>query len=144
MLKQVVALLKPFLLLSEHHHRASQSSIRLADMAQEPFVMLEGPSSRDYFENILATQGINPPVAYNSKSMESVRSAVSNGFGFSLSVMRFDYKDIDNGSRVVSVPIEDDIKPLAIVLVRKQGAPQSTQIEKFSLFCEKYFNNALS
>jgi len=140
--RQVMTRLKPFLLLSEHHHRASQAAIKLSDMAQEPFVMFEGPSSRDYFESILSTQGIDPPVSYNSKSMESVRSAVSNGLGFSLSVMKLDQGDAYDGGRVVSVPIADDIKPLAIVLVRKQAAPASQQIEKFSLFCEEYFNSA--
>ena len=136
--RQVMARLKPFLLLNEHHPRASQSAIRLSDMAQEPFVMFEGPSSRDYFESILSTQGIAPPVSYNSKSMESVRSAVSNGLGFSLSVMKLDG---DNG-HVVSVPIADDIESLAIVLVRKQAAPVSAQIERFSSFCETYFKDA--
>jgi len=141
--RQVVAELKPFLILSEHHKRATQNVISLAEMAEEPFVMFEGPSSRDYFESILATQGIDPPVSYNSKSMESVRSAVSNGLGFSLSVMRLDHKDTYGGGHVVSVPIADDIDPLAIVLIRKQGASLSGQIENFSVFCEQYFNNQL-
>ena len=140
--RQVVARLKPFLLLSEYHHRASQAAIKLADMAQEPFVMFEGPSSRDYFESILSTQGIAPPVSYNSKSMESVRSAVSNGLGFSLSVMKLDHDGACDGGRVVSVPIADDINPLAIVLLRKQAAPVSAQIERFSSFCETFFKRA--
>jgi len=140
--RQVMTRLKPFLLLNEHHHRASQAAIKLSDMAQEPFVMFEGPSSRGYFESILSTQGIDPPVSYNSKSMESVRSAVSNGLGFSLSVMKLDHADACDGSRVISVPIADDINPLAIVLLRKQAAPVSTQIVRFSSFCETHFKRA--
>jgi len=139
--RKVVAQLKPFLLLSEHHPRASQSSIRLADMAQEPFVMFDGPSSREYFASILENHGINPPTSYNSKSMESVRSAVSNGLGFSLSVMKPNHLQNQEGASVVSVPISDDINPLAIVLVRKQGIALSTQLEKFSAFCERHFKN---
>ena len=140
--RHMVAQLKPFLLLNEHHHRASQASIKLADMAQEPFVMFDGPSSRNYFEDILSTHGINPPVSFNSKSMESVRSAVSNGLGFSLSVMRLEHDDTYDGGRVVSVPIADDIEPLVIVLVRRQAAVPSRQIDKFSSFCEAYFKNS--
>ncbi len=71
--------------------------------------------------------------------MESVRSAVSNGLGFSLSVMKLDHGGA--GGRVVSVPIADDINPLAIVLLRKQAAPVSVQIERFSSFCETYFKH---
>lgn len=101
--------------------------------------MFDGPSSRDYFEGIFAAQGINPPVSFNSKSMESVRSAVSNGLGFSLSVMNLDYSETYDGGRVVSVPIMEDIDPLAIVLVRKQGSVPSRQIDNFALFCAEYF-----
>lgn len=139
--RQVVTQLKPFILLSERHHRASQSSIKLADMAQEPFVMFEGPSSRDYFESVLAAQGLNPPVVYNSKSMESVRSAVSNGLGFSLSVMKLGHRDTYDGGRVVSIPIVEDIDPLAIVLIRKKGSLLTGQIKNFWIFCEKYFDD---
>jgi DNA-binding transcriptional LysR family regulator len=139
--RQVVTRLKPFILLSESHHRASQSSIKLADMAQEPFVMFEGPSSRDYFENVLSAQGLNPPVVYHSQSMESVRSAVSNSLGFSLSVMKLDQRHTADRGRVGAIPIEEEINPLAIVLIRKQGSPLTGQIKSFWEFCEKYFDD---
>jgi DNA-binding transcriptional LysR family regulator len=137
--RQIMTQLKPLLLLSEHHPRAAQSSIRLADMADEPFIMFEGPSSREYFENILATQGIDPPVSYHSKSMESVRSAVSNRLGFSLSVMKVDPNNVYSGGRVISIPIEEAIDSLAIVLIRKQSSSLSGQMESFSNFCCQFF-----
>jgi hypothetical protein len=49
------------------------------------------------------------------------------------------HSDTCDGGRVVSVPIADDINPLAIVLVRKQGSLPSGQIDNFSSFCEEYF-----
>ena len=128
-------MLDPFLLLDANHIHASRTSISLAEMAREPFVMFEGPSSRDYFEGILSAQGINPPVAYCAKSMESVRSAVSNGLGFSLSVMKPEHP----AQGVVAVPIADEVEPLAIVLLQKRNATTSTQVERFSSFCEKFF-----
>ena len=137
--RKVVTRLKPFLLLNENHRLASQSSISLADMAQEPFVMFDGPSSRDYFQGLLAAHGINPRVSFNSTSMESVRSAVANGLGFSLSVMKLNHSTTYDGSRVISIPINDDVDRLAIVLVRKQIAVPSAQVDKFAMFCEDYF-----
>jgi DNA-binding transcriptional LysR family regulator len=62
------------------------------------------------FEGILSAQGIAPPVSQNSRSMESLRSEVSNGLGFSLSGMKLDHGNA--GGRVVSVPIADDIDRL--------------------------------
>ncbi|MEM7207455.1 MAG: LysR family transcriptional regulator [Pseudomonadota bacterium] len=138
---QVMTELQPFVLLSEHHPRAAQSAIRLADMADEPFVMFEGHSSREYFEDMLAQHRINPPVSYHSKSMESVRSAVAHGLGFSLSVMSSNYRDTYGGGHIVSIPIDGDVKPLAIVLIRKNGSSLIRQIDEFSQFCANYFSN---
>ncbi len=137
--RQVLTRLKPFLLLGENHPLAALPKISLADMAEEPFVMFDGPSSRDYFEGVLAAHGINPPIAFASNSMESVRSAVANGLGFSLSVMKPAHSTTCDGKQLVSVAISDDIDPLAIVLVRKQAAPSSGLIDKFAAFCEHYF-----
>lgn len=112
-------------------------------MAQEPYVMFDGPSSREYFHNLLAAAGIDPPVAFNSTSMESVRSAVANGLGFSLSVMRLGHTATYDGGRVIPVPIEEGIDRLAIVMVRSRSRGCSRQIENFSAFCEQYFNNRI-
>ena len=67
--------------------------------------------------------------------MESVRNAVFNGLGFSLSAMKLDHGGACDSGRVVSVPI-------AVVLLRKQAAPVSAQVERFLSFCEKYFKEA--
>jgi DNA-binding transcriptional LysR family regulator len=141
--RKVVTRLKPFLLLNENHRLAAQSSISLADMAQEPFVMFDGPSSRDYFQGLLAAHGIKPRVSFNSTSMESVRSAVANGLGFSLSVMKLNHTATYDGSRVVSIPIKGNADRLAIVLVRKQAAVASAQVDKFAVFCRDYFTTRI-
>jgi len=141
--RQIVARLKPFLLLSANHPLASRATISLTAMAQEPYVMFDGPSSREYFHNLLAAAGIDPPVAFNSTSMESVRSAVANGLGFSLSVMRLGHTATYDGGRVIPVPIEEGIDRLAIVMVRSRSRGCSRQIENFSAFCEQYFNNRI-
>lgn len=140
--RQTVAKLKPFVLLGESHALASKPSVSFADLATEPYVMFEGPSSRDYFESLLEIHGINPPVSFNSKSMESVRSAVANGLGFSLSVMKVPHKDTYDGGRVVSVPIKEKVNPLPIVLITRGEAKQWAQLVKFSEFCSDYFASA--
>ena len=56
--RQVVARLEPVILLSADHPLATRSSIGLAEMAEEPFVMFDRPSSRDYFDGLLAAHGI--------------------------------------------------------------------------------------
>lgn len=139
--RRVVARLKPFVVLSCEHPLAARSSIRLSEMAREPFVMFDGPSSRDYFAKILDAHGIDPPVAFSSRSMESVRCAVANGLGFSLSVMRPSHAETYDGGRVVSVPIVGETDPIAIVLVRKRDRAPSNLVDKFADFCQAHVSH---
>ena len=134
-----LASLKAFIILSADHPSASRSSIALAEMAREPFVMFDGPSSRDYFEGLLSAHGVRPPIAFASRSMESVRCAVANGLGFSLNIMRPRHDMTYDGGHVVAVPIADEIDPLPIVLVRRKANPPSSLIDNFVHTCRAHF-----
>lgn len=136
---QVLTQLEPYLLVSESHPMSRSKSAMLADFASEPYIMFEGPSSSEYFENILNSHGISPEIVYRSKSIESVRSAVANGLGFSLGVMQPKYGVSADGNRAISLSIGDGVEPLAIVLARRKGAPESGQVNKLAEFCEQYF-----
>jgi DNA-binding transcriptional LysR family regulator len=138
---QTMIELQPYLLVSEDHPFSKNDAVYLADIAKEPFVMFEGPSSREYFESIFTVLGITPNIAYRSKSMESVRSAVANGLGFSLGVIEPKYKASADAGRAVSVPISDQIDPLSVVLARRKGAVLSGQMAQLASFCRQYFHN---
>src|SRR4029079_15588072 len=96
-----LASLRPQAVLATDHKRARQKMIRLKDLAREPYVMFDAPGSRQYFEALLKENGIAPPIAYRSSSLETVRSAVSNGFGFTLLVMRPPKPTTYDGKEVV-------------------------------------------
>ncbi len=127
--------LTPVILLSADHPLAAQRSISLADMAEEPFVMFEGPASGDYFRSALKTHALDPTIAFNATTMESVRCAVANGLGFSISVMRPHHDETYDGGRVVSVPISEDVEPIPLVLAFKKHQTSSGLIDNFAQFC---------
>jgi len=41
-------------------------SVRLAELAEEPMVLLDLPHSRDYFQRIFSSAGVTPTVRYRS------------------------------------------------------------------------------
>lgn len=96
--------------------------------------------SRDYFRTTLANHGIDPPIAFRSSSLESVRSAVGNGLGFSLMVMRVDRKDTYDGHHVAPVQISEDIDPIRVVLAWKRGRDPSLLIQNFKDYCSTKFS----
>ena len=138
---QTLVQLKPFLLVSDKHPLAAAEEVSLSEMSEQPYIMFEGPSSREYFEHIFSAHNLTPKISYRSKSMESVTSAVANGLGVSLAVMQPHCAATKN---LVSIALTDNIAPLSIVLVRKKGALFSGQIAKISAFCQQFFKQAAS
>ncbi len=130
-----VSHLAPVVILASHHRLAGRSSISLTELRDEPFVMFEGASSRDYFQGVLAEHGIDPPIAFRSSSMESVRCAVANGLGFSLSVMKPKHSATYDGGSVATLPIREKSAAISLVLASKKQRAASALIDNFETFC---------
>ncbi|MCP5081160.1 MAG: LysR family transcriptional regulator [Alphaproteobacteria bacterium] len=133
-----VSRLAPVVILASHHPLADRSSISLKELGDEPFVMFEGASSRDYFQSVLTEHGVDPPIAFRSSSMESVRCAVANDLGFSLSVMKPRHVATYDGGSVASLPIKEKSEPISLVLASKKQRTDSALIDNFVKFaCHK-------
>ena len=130
-----VSHLSPFVILASSHPLASRASINLTELSDESFVMFEGAWSQDYFQSVLAEHGIDPPIGFRSSSMESVRCAVANDLGFSLSVMKPSHKATYDGGSVVALPINEKSAPISLVLASKKHRAPSGLIENFEKFC---------
>lgn len=131
--------LKPEVVIGAGHRLAKSRAVRLKDLAGEPYVIFDGPGSRDYFEALLAEIGIAPPIAHASTSLEGVRSAVGNGLGFTLLVMRPQGDRTYDGKRVKVLPILDRVPPLGIVLALRQREHESVLIRRFVAQAVAYF-----
>ncbi len=136
---QELATLHPMVVLPETHPLAGQYSVDLAQLAAEPYVMFDAPGSRSYFQELLAEGGIAPPIAYASTSMESVRSAVAEGFGFTLLVMRPPSDLTYGGARVRSLPIRNRVRPLRVVLASRRGVHAGKITRRFADHAAAWF-----
>lgn len=134
-----LASLKPWLLLPAGHALYGRRKVRLQELAREPFVLFEGAGSSAYFRGVLAGGSIDPPVAMRCYSAESMRSAVGNGLGISLTVMRPASGLSHDGQEVVSVPLADDIPALDIVLACATTTTPRPLISSFESFCHDLF-----
>ncbi|MEM7563048.1 MAG: LysR family transcriptional regulator [Pseudomonadota bacterium] len=139
LLRLELAKLKPFVLLREDHPLATRSAIALSEIADEPYVLFDGPSSREYFTGLLAQHHIEPDIRFRAKSIESARSAVADGFGFALAVMRPAHDETYVSKRVKAVEIEDSVEKLPIILCVRQSLAQNPVISGFVDCCRDYF-----
>jgi len=134
-----LASLRPMVVVSADHPLAGRNSVRLSELAGEPYVMLDGPGSRHYFEELLAENGMAPRVAYVSSSLEAVRSAVASGFGFTFLVMRPPSPRTYDGREVRTLAIEDDVRPLRVVLASREGVHRGLVARRFAEHARNYF-----
>lgn len=139
-LEQIVLTeLEPYVVLPADHRLAARRSVALSELADEPMVLFEGPMSGDYFRALLRTHRIDPPIALTSTAMETVRSAVGNGLGFTILVMRSASDLSCDGCRLATVRIKDAVARLPVVLLRRADAPRSPLADAFVRHCRDRF-----
>lgn len=110
----LVAEFRPHVILARSHPLAQRERIALAELADEPFVLLDLPSSSDYFVRILTDAGISPNLRYRSTSYETVRSMVAMGLGFSILNQRPRTAQTYAGAEIAAVEISDDAAGLTM------------------------------
>lgn len=117
-----VAAAKPYVLLPQSHPLAQRSSIRLKQLDGEPMILLDLPSSREYFLQMLHDASIHPEVRYRSGNYETVRSLVAKGYGFSILNQLPASAVTYGGEQVVAMAIVDEIPPLPVVIAELVAA----------------------
>lgn len=129
---RVVGEFSPHALVHAEHPLADRGSVALAELADDPFVLLDLPSSRDYFLGILRSLEIEPRLKYRSSSYETVRSMVATGLGYSLLNQRPQIEDTYTGAHAVALEITDPVPSLKIAVsslaqVRRSARAQAVE-----------------
>ena len=134
--------IEPAVLLPSDHPRAERKSIRLRDLADEPYVLYDAPGSRDYFTDLLDRAGLSPRIGYASQTLEGVRSAVAAGFGFSIVALRPRRGTTYGGNNVVALPMTDRIKSLQIVAASRVARHKNPILQRFIDHALQHFESA--
>ena len=114
--REIVGEARPHVIVHTDHPLAARGSISLADLADDPFVLLDMPSSNDYFLSMLVQAGVTPRLKYRSSSYETVRSMVATGLGFSILNQRPRISETYTGASTAILEIADDVPSLGIAV----------------------------
>lgn len=126
--------LAPKVIVGEGHHLAGASSVDLRDIADDPYILLDLPYSRDYFFSVYRAVGMEPKIAYRTTQQEVVRSMVANNMGVGIAVSRPRSQYALDGKRVIYIDISNPVPRLTIGLL----APQQNEtrlVAEFKDFC---------
>lgn len=108
--------LRPYALLPWGHRLAQAASLRIADLAREPLVLINLPHSREYFLSLFRDAGVAPRIAHESASLEMVRSLVANGLGVSLLTTRPVRDQAYDGKRIACRRLRGQLALQSVVL----------------------------
>lgn len=140
-----LASLQPYALLPGAHPLAASDRVSLADLSQQPFVLLDLPTSRDYFLSLFEARGLRPPVAWRCASVEMVRGLVGHGLGCSILATK-PANDVSYDGRALACrPLADpDLPPSRIVLAWHAGSERSPESRRFVDACRAHFGRPIT
>lgn len=111
----------PYALVAASHRLAGVAEAPLAELAGEPFVLLDLPLSRDYFLDLFRAAGIAPDVSRRVSDAELARSLVAWGYGYTLANARPAPTRAIDGTPLRAVPLRAATPPPRIGLARRAG-----------------------
>lgn len=122
---------RPYGLVWPGHRLERAGAVRLADLLEDPLVLMGLPQSRDYFLSLIQSQGARAKIAFETGSLEMLRSAVANRMGVGLLATDLPYDLTYDGGRIVRVPLAGALPPHRVALARNPSIPQGPVARAF-------------
>lgn len=134
---QPLAELPPHVLLAEDHPLSGQETISLAELKDEPMILLDLNFSREYFLSIFYQEGIAPNIKTRSRQPDVVRTMVANGYGYALANVRPRSLTTLDGKSLRQIPIEGDHRPVKIGIATLQQYHKTGLLQAFENHCKE-------
>ena len=134
-----LAELPPYILVSSDHPLAEREKISLKEIGQEPFILLDLPFSRDYFFNLFMASGVEPRIAYRSRSPELIRGLVGHGCGYTIHNALPGTNVSYDGRGIVAIPIAERLASVHMVSLRLRRQNMRPAVRVFADFMKQAF-----
>lgn len=99
---------RPFALVPAGWSCCNASALSLADLADLPFIMLDLPGTRGYFQSLFGAHGVTPKIAHSTQSGAVLRGLVAAQFGYAI-LNICGPADRDSSSGYVAIPLSGEI-----------------------------------
>ncbi|MFA6157942.1 LysR family transcriptional regulator [Mesorhizobium sp.] len=130
--------LPAYVMLPPEHHLATAASITPEELVDEPMVLLDLPYSREYFLSAFQRKGLRPNIAERTSDIAVMRSMVANGFGYGIANMRPLHNMSPDGKPLVFVPLNGDIRPLALGVLLPNAEHRTRTVRAFIDHCRQF------
>ena len=127
----------PHVVLPEHHMLAGESAIDIAAVIAEPLILIDLPPSVQYFLGVLARAGCTPTISYRPSAIETVRTLVGRGLGWSMLLHQPATAVSYDGGRVAHLPVRNMDEHVDVLLVRAAGVRPTSRVRAFTQYCKE-------
>lgn len=118
--------LPPHVILPAGHRLADAPHVRLEQLADEDFIMLDSPPSSTHALSVFDDRGLSPRIRHRTGNPDVVRTLVGRGLGYGMLIQRHMSPSAVSGFPVVVKEIAPAVAPLSI------DAVWSTELEPTS------------
>jgi DNA-binding transcriptional LysR family regulator len=130
-----LATLPPFAFVSARHKLASHRSVTIEQLAEQPFLLLDLPISRDYFLSLFHRVGLAPRIAGRFEHMEVIRSLAARGEGFGLANAQPRNRASLDGNKLAYLAIEGHPRALTLGILMVKNTRTTQTMEAFLSLC---------
>ena len=126
-----------YVILPPEHRLSGRDTISLLELVDEPMILLDLPHSREYFQAIFLSLGIEPRIEHRTASPHMVRGLVANGFGYSLLNARLHGDQALDGKRFSAIRLSDDVRPLHLGIMTPARTRMTRAAVAFAEHCHE-------
>ncbi|WP_175768684.1 LysR family transcriptional regulator [Burkholderia cenocepacia] len=130
--------LPPYAILPLEHKLARSKKVALADLLNEPYVLLDLPHSREYFAGLFDPLGRRPSPTFRSSQPEVVRGMVANGLGYSILNFPLRSTCTVDGATFAVRPFRDEVAAITLGIAMSRSMKPRQLVTRFAQFCETY------
>lgn len=113
--------MQAYALLPAGHRLAGGASVALADLAEEPMILLDAPPSSHHTMSVFREASVAPRIRYRTTDFELTRSLVGRGMGYSVLVQRPAVDTTYEGRPFTALPIEPAVRPVDVKIIWPEG-----------------------
>ncbi len=111
-----LTVMPPYVAVSKEHVLAKRSCLSIEELIEHPMVMLDWPMSKEYFNSLFYSHGVEPKVAFKAHSLGMAQGLVENGLGYSL--LNTPMTGEGSNSKLVSIPLKGNLLPLTMGIAK--------------------------
>lgn len=118
---------------------AAQESVSVPELVERPIVLLDLPHTAHFLTQLFDAHGVVPNIAFRTRSYETVRSAVAEGFGASILNLRPTTVTGADTPMIVRRPIRGEVPVATLIVADSYGDLKPRFVQTFTDTLRRHF-----